>query len=354
MVFADEPQGATGKWESLQTDMKADLEQAQRELSEISMLLEQSQVEVNRLAQRNASVNARLQQIHGRFDTIPREDIRATYDDALEAQQRLFIMRGQLEKLQSDKKHLERYIKQLVMVGEIIEGDQSAAVSDTRDAFGMVEAIIQAQEAERQRLSRQMHDGPAQALSNFILQTEIATRLFDIDTEKAKAELNSLKQSATSTFQKVRDFVFELRPMMLDDLGLVPTLKRYVEAFKEQSGTEVRLNVTGVERRLEPYIEVMLFRAIQDLLGTAVRVSQATQINLSIEIDDASIKTVIEDNGKGFDVETALESSSMGLKVLKERVEMLGGFFEVESSLGKGGRVVYQIPVKASTQAVFA
>ena len=86
----------------------------------------------------------------------------------------------------------------------------------------MIVRVVEAQEAERQRLSRQIHDGPAQALSNFILQTEIAMRLFDIDTERARAELQSLKTSATSTFQKVRDFIFDLRPMMLDDLGLVP------------------------------------------------------------------------------------------------------------------------------------
>ena len=96
-----------------------------------------------------------------------------------------------------------------------------------------------------------MHDGPAQALSNFILQTEIALRLFDMDQEKAREELVNLKNTATSAFQQVRDFVFELRPMMLDDLGLVPTLKRYVEAFKEQTNTNVRLAVSGVERRLE-------------------------------------------------------------------------------------------------------
>jgi two-component system sensor histidine kinase DegS len=295
-----------------------------------------------------------LQQIYARFDTLPREDIRATYDDALEAQQRLFIMRGQLEKLQSDKVHLEKYTKQLKLVLEMLEEGKVQTTSGNRDAFGMVEAIIQAQEAERQRLSRQMHDGPAQALSNFILQTEIAARLFDIDMEKARAELTSLKESATTTFQKVRDFVFELRPMMLDDLGLVPTLKRYVEAFKEQNGIEIRLTVSGVERRLESYIEVMLFRAIQELLGTAARINQANQINVQIEIDDASIKAVIDDNGKAFDVETALESSSMGLKVLKERVEMLGGFLDVESNLGKGSRITFQIPVKAGAQAVFA
>ena len=130
-----------------------------------------------------------------------------------------------------------------------------------------VEMIIQAQEAERGRLARKMHDGPAQALSNFILQTEIAMRLFDIDQSKAKEELAGVKTAASSTFQKVRDFIFDLRPMMLDDLGLVPTITRYVDTFKEQSGIEVRLISTGMEQRFESYLEVMVFRAIQELLG---------------------------------------------------------------------------------------
>ena len=101
--------------------------------------------------------------------------------------------------------------------------------------------MINAQEAERQRLSRQMHDGPAQALSNFIVQTEIANRLLDIDAKRAKEELDNLKNSAMNTFKEVRTFIFELRPMMLDDLGLFPTVRRYVDNFKEQTGAEVNL-----------------------------------------------------------------------------------------------------------------
>ena len=99
--------------------------------------------------------------------------------------------------------------------------------------------LVNVQEAERQRLSRQMHDGPAQALSNFILQTEIAMRLLDVDPVQARSELGNLKVAAMSTFQKVRNFIFELRPMMLDDLGLAPTIRRYADMFKEQAGVEV-------------------------------------------------------------------------------------------------------------------
>src|SRR5512147_1641477 len=136
-------------------------------------------------------------------------------------------MRGQLDKLQSDRAHLSRYSSMVERVLQAIERgpvkDSSTGVNSTSHT---VEMMVQAQEAERQKLARQMHDGPAQALSNFILQTEIAMRLMDIDPAQARDELGDLKTSAMSTFQKVRNFIFELRPMMLDDLGLTPTLKK--------------------------------------------------------------------------------------------------------------------------------
>jgi two-component system sensor histidine kinase DegS len=204
--------------------------------------------------------------------------------------------------------------------------------------------MIQAQEAERQRLSRQMHDGPAQALSNFILQTEIAMRLFDMDQSKARDELENLKVSATDTFRKVRDFIFELRPMMLDDLGLVPTLKRYVDALKEQSGLDVRLQFTGAERRLQSYQEVMIFRAIQELLNNAYRHSQASTIKAQLDMDTLEIKVSVDDDGKGFDVETMADQGGMGLKVIRDRVEMLGGTLDIDSVIGQGSRVFFQIP----------
>lgn len=197
-----------------------------------------------------------------------------------------------------------------------------------------------------------MHDGPAQALSNFILQTEIAMRLFDLDQDKARNELSNLKVSATSTFQKVRDFIFELRPMMLDDLGLVPTIKRYVDAFKDQSGMDIRLTVSGLERRLELYQEVMVFRAIQELLNNASRHSQAAMVRINLDMGDANVKLIVDDDGRGFDVGILDQRNSMGLKVIRERVDMLGGYFDLESRMGQGTKITFQIPaVSVSTPA---
>ena len=203
-----------------------------------------------------------------------------------------------------------------------------------------LEMVINAQEAERQRLSRQMHDGPAQALSNFIVQTEIANRLLDIDPKRAKEELDNLKNSAMNTFKEVRTFIFELRPMMLDDLGLFPTVRRYVDNFKEQTGAEVNLTLKGSERRLESYLEVMIFRALQELLGNAFRHNQDNpvkpQINIQISMDENVTKVSVIDNGKGFDPAVVDSKQGLGLKLIRERVELLGGYLEIDSDTGQG------------------
>lgn len=333
--------------EKTDLDFKAQLDETERALRETNLLIEQSQGEVSKLTQRNAAITSHLKQVQSQLDAASVEEIRMAYDSALDAQQRLFVMRGQLEKLQSDKAHLEKYRDLLKSLqedsGHVIS---PAAATSSKGALASVEMLVNAQEAERQRLSRQMHDGPAQALSNFILQTEIAMRLLDVDPAQAREELNSLKASAMSTFQKVRGFIFELRPMMLDDLGLIPTVRRYAEAFKEQANMEVNLTITGTERRIEPYLEVMVFRAIQELMGNAFRHSQASLLKVNLDLSEEQIRVIVDDNGKGFDSDTLQESKSLGLKLIRERVEMLGGTFEIESSAGKGTRVMFFLPIR--------
>ncbi len=133
--------------------------------------------------------------------------------------------------------------------------------------------------------------------------------------------------------------------MMLDDLGLAPTIRKYIEAFKEQTPLDATLAVTGTERRLEPYLEVMLFRAVQELLGNAARHSQAAGVKVQLDMGNDAIRVSVDDNGRGFDPEAAQGNSSLGLRLIRERVEMLGGTFSIDSALGKGARILFTVPV---------
>jgi two-component system sensor histidine kinase DegS len=342
--------GGEATLEQLVGETRAEYEQVQSEIKEIDLLIQQTSTEVDRLAQRNAQANNRLRQLD--FEKAPRATIQESYTDLLDAQKRLFMMRGQLEKLQSDQQHLQRYfnnLRHLIETTQVLDQGPAQAAASGAPEQPLVVRIVEAQEGERQRLVRQLHDGPAQSLTNLILQAEICERLFDSDADRARAELSSLKTAVVTTFQKVRDFMADLRPMMLDDLGLIPTLKRYVDTFKEKSTIATTLTITGAERRLAPYKEVTVFRVIQELLNNAHQHSNATRIQVSLDMGETLIKASVEDNGSGFDPQEALAATSphktIGLVTQRERVDMLGGKLQIDSSPGQGTRISLELPV---------
>jgi len=135
----------------------------------------------------------------------------------------------------------------------------------------------------------------------------------------------------------------------LDDLGLVPTLRRYVDTFKEQMGVEITMSVKGSERRMQPYVEVMVFRALQELMGNAYRHNQdmptKLQIGIQLSVEEKLVRVSVNDNGKGFDPQTIAELGGLGLKIIRDRVEMMGGTMDIDSSVGQGSRITFQIPV---------
>ena len=336
--------------EQLVEDNRKEYEQVQLELREIDVLIKQSKTEVDKLAQRNAQITNRVKQLEATFDTVPREDIQETYNAFQDAQKRLFMMRGQLEKLQSDRKNLQRYSDQLRRVLEAAEG-ASLGRRDGPPGAGAAQPaivrVIEAQEHERQYLVQEMHDGPAQALTNLILQAEICERLFDKDPKRTRAELANLRKAVTDTFQEVRSIMFNLRPMMLDDLGLIPTLKKYVEGFQEKSGLPINLTITGQERRLESHNEATIFRVIQELVKNAHDHAHCTGVEVSLDIDETWVRASVEDNGTGFDVEEVMQAveqyKTIGLATLRERVEMLGGELHIDSGVGRGTKVSLEI-----------
>lgn len=336
--------------EQLLEEYSKEYDQVQREIKEVDLIIQQTTAEVERLAHRNTQVTNRLRQVEAALDTVPREDIREAYVAVLDTQQRLFTMRGQLEKLQSDQRNMTRYLDVLRNMLDIADqAEYKPTIAEEEEpAQPLVVRIIEAQERERQRLSRQIHDGPAQSLTNLILQAEICERLFDSDPGRARAELANLKGAVAATFQKVRGFILNLRPMMLDDLGVVPTLRRYVDTFSDNTGVPTNLMVTGKDRRLAPHKEVTIFRIVQELLNNAIEYGHASSIQINLDIGDDVARVAVEDNGRGFelaDTLTSPDADRLGLATIRERVEMLSGQIHFDSSLGRGTKVSFELPV---------
>lgn len=338
----------------------ADLEKARRELTEIEALLRQTSNEVEKLQQRELTVSNRLRDLDVNIDRYSKADIKNFYASAQEVQMRLLTMRSQLEQLQYRQqatKQRQSLLFELItslepFLGAATPGGNATGVVGSDQ---LIADIIQAQEKERLRISLQMHDGPAQSMSNLVLRAEICQRLLDRDPEMARAELSALKNAINTTLQDTRRFIFDLRPMILDDLGLAPTLRRYVQQVSEKNKLEINLMVQNLDMRLPSHYEVAIFRFIQEALNNVIKHANASQARVLVGVRDdvggvRGIHVSVEDDGSGFSVSEVLSDESgrrnMGIATLRQQVEtLLRGEFGIESAIGRGTRVEALIPL---------
>jgi two-component system sensor histidine kinase DegS len=323
-------------------------------IKQLSSTVEQSKSEISRLTQRASLITANLQKFQAGLSLVSNQEIYDTFNEAMDSQQRLLVVRGQLEKLLEQQTQTQALIDHLEELKQAYAADSRENASQTtiKRSIETLELLITAQEAERQRLSREMHDGPAQALSNFIVQAEIATKLFDIDPTKAREELDKLKSSAMNTFQKIRNFVAEIRPMMLDDLGLVPTLRKHVATIKEATSINVELTINGAEKKLEPYLEVFLFRSVQELVNNAIKRNQnntSLQIEIVLTLDTNRVILSVKDNGKEFTAAELKSEDGLGVNLIEERAGLLGGTFNIQTTNAASVDVTMSIPVLQSS-----
>jgi two-component system, NarL family, sensor histidine kinase DegS len=344
---------AQQKLEELHGTINGDLEKSRRELTEMETLLRQTTAEVEKLAQRELTVANRLRDLEVNLDKYSKADIKNFYTSAQEVQMRLLMMRGQLEQLQFRHQALKARQSQLFEVASALEpllsADLGSASQRGGDDGDVIADIIQAQEKERLRISLQMHDGPAQSMSNLVLRAEICQRLIDRDIEQCRAELTALKGAINTTLQDTRRFIFDLRPMILDDLGLVPTLRRYVQQFSDKNKLEVNLMVQGMDGRMPSHYEVALFRFIQEALNNVARHANAAQARVLLENNGSNIHVSVEDDGTGFHVSEVLSEESgrrnLGIETLRQQAEtLLRGEFGLESAVGRGTRVAAVVP----------
>jgi two-component system sensor histidine kinase DegS len=215
---------------------------------------------------------------------------------------------------------------------------------EERQLFGA--KIIKAQEEERRRVARDIHDGPAQYMANVVFRAEVCERLLDQDLERVRAELQELRSQVRLCLQETRKIIFDLRPMTIDDLGLAPTLRRMLDTLKERYGILTELRIIGEERRFPSVQEVGAFRLIQEALTNAEKHAEAGKIVVRLEFRSDFVSAVVEDDGIGFDLQASRSGNSFGLIGMRERAELLGGEALVNSQPGHGTKVFIKVPIR--------
>ena len=339
-------------------NVKRDVERVKNETAEII-----SKVDELERSERKARIH--LMEVSRDFKSHPEQEVREAYEEARKIQVDLAVTREQEQNLRRQRNEqeirlrnlgvtvakAEQLVSQVGVVLEYLGNQMSAAfaqIETLQNAQVLGAQIIRSQEEERRRVARDIHDGPAQAMANIVFRAEVCERLIDTDIERAKLELRQLREHIRGTLGEIRKIIFDLRPMALDDLGLVPTIRGVLESFRNQYGIFTEISVTGKERRLESHIEIGLFRVAQEALNNVVKHAQASTVRVRIEFAPAGVTLVIEDDGKGFDASSEdSPAGHFGLMGMRERLQLLQGKFMIKSHPGQGTKVMITAPLKS-------
>jgi signal transduction histidine kinase len=211
-----------------------------------------------------------------------------------------------------------------------------------RVASDALRRVVAAQELERGRLARELHDETGQALTSILLGLKPLEEA--LSEHPARAALAELREHVVAALQDVRRLAVELRPAVLDDFGLVAALERLAEAFAEQTGTRVDFHSALGETRLPTEVETALYRVVQESVTNVIKHANARNVSVSVSRRDSAVAAVIEDDGAGFDPR-AVREDAIGLIGMRERLALIDGRLEVESRPGAGTTVVAEVPL---------
>jgi signal transduction histidine kinase len=210
-----------------------------------------------------------------------------------------------------------------------------------------VHGVISAQEDERKRIARELHDSTSQSLTSLM----IGLKALEDNCQQCRRQTHvvELRSIAGRTLDDVHALSVQLRPSVLDDLGLPEAIRRHVADVQKRTALDIDLAITGLDtRRLPPEIETALYRIVQEGLTNIIRHAEAQTASVFIEYSDDKVLAVIEDNGKGFDLtDIQQQDGHLGLYGIRERAELLSGHVEIESEIGYGTSLYVEIPVPA-------
>jgi signal transduction histidine kinase len=222
--------------------------------------------------------------------------------------------------------------------------DRAAVAVDLSERVGrdVLARVVEAQEVERKRLARELHDETGQALTSILLGLKPLEQI--ARTEDDRAAVASVRELVASTLQDVRRLAVELRPSALDDFGLGTAVERLAGTFRENTGMRVDLEVQLGDARLSTEVETTLYRIVQEALANIVKHADATHVSIIVTRKETSVAAVVEDDGKGFD-KTESGDGTLGLVGMRERLALVGGRLAIESSKGSGTTVAAEVPI---------
>ena len=364
----DAMENSKGQIFEIYENTKNDVEAARIMLKELKAETAKLQDEVDVLVHCEQQEKQRLVKVSSNFANYSEDKIRASYEAVKDVQVRLALVKEKEFQSRRQRDRLEirlRGMEQTLLMAERLATKLGTVVGYLTSQISNVVAqmdiasknkflgvqIIKAQEDERLRVSREIHDGPAQEMANLIYQASICERLVDTRPEEAKAGLQELRRQIRTCLADVRQIIFDMRPMSLDDLGLVPALRQLVSKLEERKILKTDFQVNGKERALEKHVEVTLFRIIQEGLNNIHRHAGVSEGRLRLLFSSNDLSILISDEGRGFDMAETEEmrksgtgNGHFGILGMEERAKLIGASLNVISNPGEGTKIHVKLP----------
>lgn len=212
------------------------------------------------------------------------------------------------------------------------------------------ERAIRAQEEERGRIARSLHDDTAQTIVMLIINLERIEKKIPQDDPNLSRQVSESYKVATLLLENLRKVIWDLRPAILDDLGLIPAIRWYAQTNLKESGVQVEVEHGNDAIRLPPHLEIMLFRILQEAVSNILRHAGASKVIINLRLKDDYVALEIKDNGRGFDVEKTKEGAvtrkQLGLLGMQERISLVNGTVKVESTPGEGTTLRVYVPLR--------
>lgn len=355
--------------QELANSCRQELAQLQAELTEMEILVRQTSAEVERLEPRVAEMSRKMREVDAQAESYSRAEVKEVYNAAQEIQMRHFMMQSQLSQLSYKSSVLQRYgallrrvlaaLPQLQAVAQSEDLARSHPAPQRRQADysgppsaddAVLSQVVRAQEEERLRVAELINDGPVQLLANVVLRAEVCERLLGVGDQRALEELRQLKTSVANSLRDARHFVYELRPVAIGELGLVPTLQRYAQSIAEKTRVAVTVTAEGVDARWPEHVELGVFRIAQEAIAHSLARRQVSQIGVELTSSDSELRIRVQDNGLADigDRRSGADSRRKRPDItrLRERLQLLRAKAQEEIVPGKGHYLDIVIPLR--------
>ncbi len=260
-----------------------------------------------------------------------------------------------LEELDHMKPLYDESVKKLDEINSVLKVAKSSMISkdahdETMDNEYYRLTLLETQENERQRISRELHDSTVQNLTSLVHKTELCTKLIEMDPIRCKLELTMMSRTLREIINDMRQMIYNLRPMSFDDIGLDITIERTLDKIQNEETKNITFSVEGEPYQIKPVIGITILRIVQEACNNAVKYADASIISVKLIYEEDEVIISIEDNGKGFDVEhldtsSRNDNSGFGLSMMKERVYLLSGKIDIQSKINEGTRIQVNVPI---------